>query len=52
MDYTALRTEIQTDPATLGYAPFIAAGSHNQVAALLDAPRGILGQGRCRLQRC
>lgn len=39
MDYTALRTEILTDPAGLGYKPFIEAGSHNMVAALLSGPR-------------
>lgn len=39
MDYTTLRTEIETDPESLGYAPLVAAGSHNQVAALLNEPR-------------
>ena len=39
MDYTALRSEILTDPAGLGYAPFVEAGSHNQVAGLLNVPR-------------
>jgi len=39
MDYTALRTEILTDPVGLGYAPFVEAGSHNMVAALLSGPR-------------
>ena len=39
MDYTALRTEIQADPDALGYAPLMAAGSHNQVADALNEPR-------------
>ena len=39
MNYTALHTEIQTDPDALSYAPFVAAGAHNQVAALLNEPR-------------
>jgi hypothetical protein len=36
MDYTALRAELTTDPAQLGYAPLLAAGSANQVAGLLN----------------
>jgi len=39
LDYDALRTEIQTDPAQLGYGPAVATGSHNQVAALLNEQR-------------
>ena len=39
MDYTALHAEITDDPADLGYAPFVAAGSHNQIAELLNEPR-------------
>lgn len=37
MDYTALRNELSTDPAKLGYAPLLASGSANQVATLLNA---------------
>ena len=38
MDYTALRAELTTDPAKLGYGPLLAAGSANRVADLLNAP--------------
>lgn len=38
MDYTALRQELTTDPAKLGYGPLLAAGSANRVADLLNAP--------------
>ena len=34
-----LRNELTLDPAGLGYAPLLAAGSANQVAALLNEPR-------------
>jgi len=37
VDYDALRNELTTDPAGLGYAPLLAAGSANQVADLLNA---------------
>ena len=37
MDYTALRAELTTDPAKLGYGPLLAAGSANRVADLLNA---------------
>ena len=36
MDYTALRAELITDPAKLGYGPLLAAGSANRVAVLLN----------------
>lgn len=36
---SALRNELTLDPAGLGYAPLVAAGSANQVAALLNEPR-------------
>ncbi len=39
LDLDALRTEIQTDPDKLGYAPAVATGSANQVAALLNEKR-------------
>ncbi len=39
LDLDALRTEIQTDPDQLGYAPAVATGSANQVAAIINAPR-------------
>ena len=34
-----LRDELTNDPAGLGYAPLLAAGSANQVAAMLNEPR-------------
>lgn len=34
-----LRNELIVDPHSLGYAPLLAAGSANQVAALLNEPR-------------
>ncbi len=37
INYSQLKTEIQTDPAALGYAPFIASGSDNAIADLLNA---------------
>lgn len=40
MDYDALKTEIQTDPKGLGYAPFVASGADGSVAALLNAATG------------
>jgi hypothetical protein len=36
IDYVALKTEIQTDPKSLGYAPFMTAGSDWQIANLLN----------------
>jgi hypothetical protein len=36
MDYVALRAELTTDPAKLGYGPLLAAGSANRVAALIN----------------
>jgi hypothetical protein len=36
INYAALRTEIQTDPTSRGYAPFVATGSDNGVADLLN----------------
>lgn len=36
---TTLYHELTTDPEELGYAPLIAAGSHNRVAELLNRPR-------------
>jgi len=35
----ALRDELTNDPAGLGYAPLVAAGSHNAIAAALNEPR-------------
>jgi hypothetical protein len=37
MDYAALKTELQTDPQTVGYAAPLAAGDHVTVAGLLNA---------------
>lgn len=39
MDSAKLRNEIIEDPQNLGYAAPLAAGSANQIAALLNAPR-------------
>jgi|MGYP001001554848 hypothetical protein len=36
---TTLYYELTTDPEALGYAPLIAAGSHNRVAEILNRPR-------------
>jgi hypothetical protein len=36
MDYVALRAELTTDPAKLGYGPLLATGSANRVAALIN----------------
>ena len=36
---SALHDELTNDPESMGYAPLLAAGSHNQVAALLNEPR-------------
>lgn len=36
MDLTTLRTELQTDPLTLGYAPLVEAGAHNAIADMLN----------------
>jgi hypothetical protein len=35
----ALKTELQTDPTALGYAPFVATETTWQLAALLNQPR-------------
>lgn len=41
---SVLHDELANDPVDLGYAPLLAAGSANQVAALLNEPRyGALG---------
>lgn len=37
MDYTALATEINTDPLTLGYAALVSSGSDQGIAILLNA---------------
>jgi hypothetical protein len=39
IDYPALKTELQTDPKSLGYAPFLAAGNNNALANILNEPR-------------
>ena len=36
INYPALKSELQTDPAALGYAPLLAAGAQNQLAAVLN----------------
>lgn len=47
MDYVALKSELENDPALLGYGPFIAAGNHTGLAALLNAPKVgvVVGRG-------
>lgn len=35
-----LRTEIQTDPLALGYAPFVASGNDGGIQDLLNTPSG------------
>lgn len=37
MDYLVLKTEILTDPATLGYQPFIDIGNDQAIAELLNS---------------
>jgi hypothetical protein len=39
MDDLALKTELTTDPAGLGYAPHLASGSLSPIMELLNAPR-------------
>lgn len=39
MTAAALRTELQTDPAALGYAALVASGNDAGLASLLNAPR-------------
>lgn len=38
MDYAALKAEITTDPAQLGYAAMVASGSDQGIADLLNTP--------------
>lgn len=45
MNHAALRTELLTDPAGLGYAPLIAGGADQSLADVLNAPRaGVVAQ--------
>lgn len=39
MNYAALKTEVETDPAALGFAPLVAAENWQGCAALLNAPK-------------
>lgn len=39
VDLTLLRTELQTDPTALGYAPHIAGGADGTLAVLVNQPR-------------
>lgn len=39
IDYTALRTELETDPGGFGYGPHVAAGSTGILAAILNQER-------------
>src|SRR5262252_189277 len=38
MDYAALKSEIQADPAAMGYAPLVASGSDGGIADLMNSP--------------
>lgn len=50
--YTALRTEIQTDPQTYGYAAYVTAGNDEGVAALLNKVRdGTDGEAAITVRR-
>lgn len=40
MDYTVLANEINTDPLTMGYAPFITSGADLAIADLLNSATG------------
>lgn len=39
LSYTALKTELQTDPLTYGYAALLTAGNHTAICALLNKLR-------------
>lgn len=39
IDYPALKTELETDPVGYGYAPFVANGSDNVLAEMLNTVR-------------
>lgn len=43
MDIAALRTELQTDPQALGYAPHVASGNHTALRKLINEP-GLSGE--------
>jgi hypothetical protein len=38
IDYAALKTELTTDPAALGYSPHVAAGEDGALEQLINAP--------------
>lgn len=38
IDLAVLKTEIETDPAAVGYAPHVSSGNHSAIAALLREP--------------
>lgn len=40
LSLAALKTELQTDPSTLGYGPFLAVGNTGALADLLNQVRG------------
>jgi hypothetical protein len=40
INYTTLKTEIQTDPAGAGYGPYVSLGNDMAVANLINAPSG------------
>ena len=46
MDFVALKAELTTDPAGLGYAPHITLGSDHRVADLLNLPRATIQVAR------
>lgn len=42
ISYTALKTELQTDPTAIGYASLLAAGNHTALAAALNLVRATI----------
>lgn len=46
IDFAALRTELSTDPNGYGYAPLIAAGNYEGLAALVNLPRAAITMRR------
>ena len=46
LNYQQLKTEIQTDPLALGYAPLLAAGNQAAIADLLNEVRAGIGIDR------
>lgn len=49
INYAALKTELQTDPAGLGYAPHLAAGADQSLADLLNEVRQSISISRATI---